>query len=697
MAPVQPDALLLHVRRQVEAHGTDALSDRVLIQRFAAAGDEAAFATLVRRHGRMVLRVCRQVLRNAADAEDAFQATFLALARQAAAPAWQDSLAGWLHKVASRVALKVRRAAGRRRAHEARADVPPSTAVVGIDINLGEAQTVLAEELNRLPDKLRLPLVLCYLEGMTQDQAARQTGWSLSTLKRRLRRGLALLQGHLQRRGLVPAVVLSVSRPGVAEAVPAALEDVATRASVLFRAGGKAAATRASALAEGALKTMFWARLRFVSALLLTAALAVASGLSALRVFTDSSQPPVPPPHPLPLSPRGRGVRDEGPAERARVAEPVKLATLRGHGPTIAALALSPDGKTLASAGDSLVKLWDVDRKGSKLRTTLRQAADPRRPSLVQPAPTHEGMLFAVAFSPDGKTLASGAGFVRSRTPTGEWKTEGEVRLWDMEGKEKAAVRRRPVFIYSLAFSPDGRTLAWGGGVDPATIDTTYHQDFKDLPPFKEIGEVAVWDIATGRARTFFRGATGRIKTVAFSPDGKTLATGGRDGVIRLFDVAGGRERARLREEGGREVYALAFSPDGKTLASVPGDRMGHPEYQGESVKLWDLATGRVRARLEAPGVRVFAVAFSADGRTVTTAGTVLPIGQDKGEVRLWDAATGRPRGTPLRVDHNSCAVAVGARGKMKVLAAAGCHGSGINLASEITLWELDPPGSTAP
>jgi WD40 repeat protein len=306
-------------------------------------------------------------------------------------------------------------------------------------------------------------------------------------------------------------------------------------------------------------------------------------------------------------------------------------------------------------------------------------------------------MLFAVAFSPDGKTLASGAGFVRARTPAGEVKTEGEVRLWDVgTGKEKAPVRRRPVFIYSLAFSPDGRTLAWGGGLDPAAVDTTYCEDFKDLPRFKAIGTVTVLDLATGKERTFFRAATGRIKTVAFSPDGKTLASGGQDGALRLFDVATGRERACLREEEGRDGYAVAFSPDGKTLASVPGFRLGHQEEQGESVRLWDLTTGRVRARLEAPGVRVFAVAFSTDGRTVTTAGTVLPVGQDKGEVQLWDAATGRPRGTPLRVDHNTCAVTAGARGKMKVLAAAGCHGSGLDLASEITLWELDPPGSTA-
>src|SRR5262249_6123384 len=156
---------------------------------------------------------------------------------------------------------------------------------------------------------------------------------------------------------------------------------------------------------------------------------------------------------------------------------------------------------------------------------------------------------------------------------------------------------------------------------------------FKDIPrEHKEFGELRVCDLATGKERTFFRGATGRIKAVAFSPDGKTLASGGRDGAIRLFDVATGKERACLREKSWA-VEALAFSPDGKTLASVPGFSPFRLPTQGESVKLWDLATGRVRARLEAPAVWAWAVAFGADGQTVTTAGEVLPLGKARGEV----------------------------------------------------------------
>jgi RNA polymerase sigma factor (sigma-70 family) len=689
MRPLHADALLRYVRRQVGA--PDAGTDRALIQRFAVAGDEAAFTTLVNRHGPMVFRVCRRVLGNAHDAEDAFQATFLVLAKKAAALAWRESLAGWLHEVASRVALKARTAACRRVAHESRAAGPASTDAPVGDITLREAQALLNEELNRLAEKLRTPLVLCYLEGMTQDEAARQAGWSLSTLKRRLGRGLDLLQRRLRRRGVALGVVLSAAALGDAGVVSAALLAAATRAGVLFRAGRAvtAEASRGAALAEGLLRTMFVTRLRSTGAVLLAVTLAVAGGLGALHTFTER-------PRPAAQTLEAARRAGEGPAGQARAAGPRKLGTLRPHGAAVA-VALSPDGKTLASvSGQCIVELWDVGRKATRLRATLRQAPDPRSPNLFQPVPSHQGDVWAVAFSPDGKTLASGAGAVLKRTPAGGLKLVGEVRLWDVAtGKEKAPVRLSPLTVYSLAFSPDGKTLAWGGGVEPAAVDTTYRESFKDIPreyfQFKELGAVTVCDLATGKERTFFRGATGRIKSVAFSPDGMTLAAGGRDGAIRLFDVATGKERRCLREEQGTGVHAVVFSPDGKTLASVPAYSLFHLEEKGKSVKLWDLATGRVRARLETPAVWVHAVAFAADGRTVTTAGDFLPFTRGQGDVRLWDAATGRPRGTPLQVDHRACAVTAGTRGNRKVLAAAGSRGDGANCVGEITLWELDP------
>src|SRR5262249_38076663 len=149
--------------------------DADLLRQFVARRDESAFATLLERHGPMVLGVCRQVL-GAHDAEDAFQATFLILARKAASVRRQASLAAWLQRGAVNVARTARAGAARRRAHERQA-VLMARATPAEDEALREWQPILHEEVDRLPPKYRVPVVLCYFEGRTHDEAARQLGW----------------------------------------------------------------------------------------------------------------------------------------------------------------------------------------------------------------------------------------------------------------------------------------------------------------------------------------------------------------------------------------------------------------------------------------------------------------------------------------------------------------------------------------
>ena len=166
------------------AFGDSRLSDcpdEQLLRRFVAERDATAFEALVRRHGAMVLDVCRGLLPTESDAEDAFQATFLVLAQKAASVRRTRSLAGWLHGVAHRVALRARTAFARRRKHEARAPERPAPARVD-DLTWAEVRAVLHEELNTLPDRLRGPLVLCYLEGLAQDEAAAELGIPQGTL-----------------------------------------------------------------------------------------------------------------------------------------------------------------------------------------------------------------------------------------------------------------------------------------------------------------------------------------------------------------------------------------------------------------------------------------------------------------------------------------------------------------------------------
>src|SRR5262249_30842906 len=183
------------------------VADRELLERFASRRDQDAFAVLVRRHGPMVLGVCRSVLGQAQDAEDASQATFLVLARKAGGLQRPEAVGPWLHGVAYRLALRVRSAAQRNEVRGARGDLRGSVAPAA-DLIVREDHTLLHKELARLPARYREPLVLCYLQGSTRDEAAQQLGCPVATLKSRLERGRKLLRTRLARRGLgLPAAL----------------------------------------------------------------------------------------------------------------------------------------------------------------------------------------------------------------------------------------------------------------------------------------------------------------------------------------------------------------------------------------------------------------------------------------------------------------------------------------------------------
>jgi RNA polymerase sigma factor (sigma-70 family) len=295
MATEQTSAISQHPDRPMPREGAT-LTDGQLLGRFLDRRDEAAFAALVSRHGPMVWGVCRRLLCNHQDAEDAFQATFLVLVRKAASIVPREMVANWLYGVAYQTALKARATTGRRRARERQVVQMPEPEAAEPDL-WSDLQPLLDQELSRLPEKYRVPVVLCDLEGKTHKEAARQLGCPAGTLSARLARARALLAKRLARRGVAVSVgVLAavLSQQAAPAAVPLAAVSATIKTATLFAAGKAAAAgvtsARAVALMEGVLKAMLLTKLRGVIVLLAAILLAGAVVLVAYGVL-HAAQP----------------------------------------------------------------------------------------------------------------------------------------------------------------------------------------------------------------------------------------------------------------------------------------------------------------------------------------------------------------------------------------------------------------------
>jgi RNA polymerase sigma factor (sigma-70 family) len=646
MAPAPLHNVLAYLRRVTHPGGAGDRTDAELLRRLVAGRDEAAFEALLQRHGPMVLAVCRRVLANEADAEDAFQAVFLVLLRKAAAVHRHESVGSFLYGVALRTALRARSDLANRREHErhgaAMAAADPSPDPVWDDL-----RPVLDEEVARLPGKYREPFRLCYLEGKTYDEAAHALGCSKGTVSSRLTRARERLRRRLVGRGVTLSggllATLLAARAAPA-AVPPPLLRTTLRAAVAAAVGGAGAAvvsSRVLQLTEGVVQSMSTNKLRIVGGFLLAACAVGVAGAALYRAAWAGG--------------RGALPRDEAPARAEGVPAWQESARLGSAVGEARYAQFAPDGRTLATVdGKSVLRLWDTETWEQRLGYDIGKRYG-------------DDYTVYTPFSPDSRLLAL---YGKVPDPDKPGQRLPEVTVLEVAtGKE---VARLPGRTSRFCFCPDGTAMVtWRN--DTATLWDlpTYRKRFDlkaaaPLPGFAEpwfskdgallftattSGRAHLWETATGKERAQVEGYT-----ALFAPDGQALATQLPGGVVKLWDTGTGRERAAFRAGGNTGLWPQ-FSADSRRLLTCPTFPLkvdGQPDLDGGGlrsqvrirpldIRLWDAATGNELARL--PGMKKLDTyaSFSPDGKTVAYA-RLGPNETDREEVVLWDVESGKER-----------------------------------------------------
>ena len=628
---MKPHTLESTVRQTLDQLRTAPLTDAQLLARFVEQADQAAFGELVRRHGAMVFRVCQRILGHTQDAEDAFQAVFIVLARKAGALR-QGELGGWLHAVAYRVAQKLRRQVARRRTGAAaleqvpqRNDAAPGTA---------DIREVLDAELARLPDKYRVPLVLCYLEGKTIVEAADQLGWKRDTFGTRLLRGRERLRQCLAGRGI------GLSLAGLMAAFAQVNASTVPPLAAAVQTGAGEVTAPVLALAQTYLEATARRRVAVVAAVVASLLL-----LGGAWWIVARNRPPL--------------LVD---GSQAQIVLP--------HASYVFRTAFAPDSQTLYSVGfDGTVQRWNV-RTGEALPSSLKDHP------------------FALATSPDGNTLAAGSWYGTVRlwdAPSGrELVTMIDAELAGKEGHLKTRGSERPAAdlasslgTVAVQFSPDGGLLAVGHerdhrirlyrtetlrngrhGGQSFRYNGTHTFRFEPMPPI----ECAYAANAVSVRPDQVLSHEGAVRDMAFAPDGKTLFAAGH-GALVAWDVPSGAVKRSLPVTG-LSGAGPQVSADGSLLASALDGL----------VSLWDAGSLRKKDTLDCRQGVVMAIAFSPDSRWLATGGS-------DGTVKLWDAARRRERVVFKHSIHRMGAVAFAPDGR--TLATAGFD-------KTVKLWELD-------
>jgi RNA polymerase sigma factor (sigma-70 family) len=641
----QPLSAVVQFLQTMRVQEAAECSDAELLAGFAAHHAPTALEALVRRHGHMVLGVCRRVLGAGPDADDAFQATFLVLARKASTIRKRHAAGSWLHGVALHLSHQTRAKLASQRRREtnlgAAMDSIPTHADPEREINLRELGSILDEELERLPTVCRAAIVACHLENRSTTRAAKHLGIPASTLKSRLDRGRELLRGRLIKRGVgLSAVTLAVSltEQGRAWAAPALVRATVEAAVDFASSGAAAVSAQVASLAANGLKVAPLMKVKLV----LIGSLAVGlAGLAATvpAPFASTENGPIKAaskvvqPTDVAMQQR-KAAKDvfDDPLPPGAVA---RLGTVRWrHDGPPDYVAILPDGKTVITSGDTAIHVWARD-SGKELRRFQPSWAEgnhpPRFPSNVA-AVSKDGKLVAgfwnesvihlwetetgkalppiplgkdaapaagLAFSPDGKKLAVSS-------------MAGGVRIWDFAAaKTVSAFGSNPpnwpgdnfkmIWQGALAYGPDGRSVV---------------SIVRDMINSPHLVTLTVWDPATGQVqRKLEEPLTSSPASPVFSPDGKLFAYATNKEAC-VFDLAADRMLFKQEaREGAGWGPKVGFSADSERLYFLPGKSRLIYEYEAKTGKLLrELGTTNGDRGIDSYRTAAYAMTVSPDG-----------------------------------------------------------------------------------
>jgi RNA polymerase sigma factor (sigma-70 family) len=438
MATAQMNGAIPHLRRVALLQNGAGLTDGQLLECFLTRREEAAFEALVRRHGAMVLGVCRRVLQNAHDAEDAFQATFLVLARKATTLQLRAAVGNWLYGVAYHTALKARAATLRRRAKEAEVRSMPWREARTEPIER-DWQPLLDHELSRLPDKYREPVVLCDLEGKTRKEAARQLGIPEGTLSGRLTTARRRLAKRLARQGWAlsaGALTVALSQSAASACVPMPLALSTAKAATILAAGGTAAgiiSAKVAALTEGVMKAMLITKLKMTGVFLLVVGLiAVSSGSLAHYSLADTAED-------LPVAASTFSLEDQEPADEIAQRRQAQAT----EGTNVAGTLQAVD------ADKNIVTIGIFTRRDGQSTKTYSVATDAkvlRDGKAIKLADLKQGSRVALTLSPDQKTAVTvtAAGRATQTTLTAVDAEKGTITI-TVENRQGKQAKTHPV------------------------------------------------------------------------------------------------------------------------------------------------------------------------------------------------------------------------------------------------------------